>query len=170
MNALEAWTTLAALEMQEVEQASGLAGRGEQLRFLTVVEEQQARLLDRQQLDNGMHELVKQVDDVVVIDERVGEGHEPLRQQGVALARSLFIHTRDPFPRRLRRSTTALASSPRLVASAKAVARSTAMASSIVTSSCTMTMPAAWWTSAVLVMILPVGEPSAAYSETSAHI
>ena len=95
VHALDAGSALAALQLEELQHPGRLAGGGQELGLQAVVEQEQARLLHRQQLDDGVHQPVEQVHDVVVVDQGVGQRHEPLRQQRVPSAR-VVIHRNQP--------------------------------------------------------------------------
>ena len=111
----------------------------------------------RQQLDAEVDQPVQQVDDVVVVDQGVGQGDEGPADGFLALAR-MVGSSQTPLERShrysmfsvnaSRRATTSRATSMSSRSCTNACARIRASASAALMSSCTDTIPVAWWTSA----------------------
>jgi len=145
--------SLVVLQLEDLQQPGFLTRGRDHGEVALLVVKQQASRCDAQQANAGCGQPVKQVDDVVVLDEAVREHHEGPGEFLLAVAdyggradRLVGLAHRSSTGKRRRRSTTsfAISATGRLIA--KACARNIRNASSMVTPAWIFTMPLAWCT------------------------
>ena len=147
---------MVGLQLEDLKQPGFLTrGRHDSEVALLVVKQQPGRR-DTEQANTGCGQPVKQVDDVVVLDEAVREHHEGPGEFLLAVADHgrwadglvglVGLAHRSSAGKRKRRSITSLATSATGRPVAKACARNIRKASSIVTPAWIFTMPLAWCT------------------------
>jgi hypothetical protein len=144
---------LVVLQLEDLKQPGFLTrGRDDGEAPVLVVEQQPGRR-NAEQANTGLGQPVKQVDDVIVLDEAVREHHERSGEFLLAVAEEsrwagglLGLGHRSSAGKRRRRSTTSFAISATDRPAAKACARNNRKASSIGTPAWIFTMPLAWCT------------------------
>jgi hypothetical protein len=80
---------LLVLELEQLEQTSLIARRRHHLQVAALIGEQDPRRADVEHRDAPVGQRRQEVDDVEVVDQRVSQLHERLRQQGLVRARDL---------------------------------------------------------------------------------
>ena len=148
---------LVALQLQQLHDVRGLVGGGDRAQLPAGVAQHDAGRVGRQQLHAEAGQPIQQVDDVVLVDQGVRQGDERPADRLLAFA-VLVGSSQIPLERShrysmfsvnaSRRATTSRATSMSSRSCTNACARIRASASAALMSSCTDTIPVAWWISA----------------------